>query len=113
MESGVQCVMTVFLRQKQILFVDNLGSLATSATELLVLIFLGMCMHIYSIFATVYIFEYTECSRIPCADNTYMHQRLACTLNVTYGNHNPLPATIPSLLGTVPHAHSHTSVGSV
>ena len=44
---------------------------------------------------------------------SYMHQRLACTLNVTYGNHNPLPATIPSLLGTVPHARSHTSVGSV
>ena len=40
-------------------------------------------------------------------------KRLACTLNVTYGNHNPWPATIPSLLGTVPHARSHTSVGSV
>ena len=45
MESGVQCVMTGFFRQKQILFVDNLGLLATSTMELLVLVFLGMCMY--------------------------------------------------------------------
>ena len=51
MESGVQCVMTVFFRQKQILFVDNLGLLATSTMELLVLVFLGMC--VYNIYSSI------------------------------------------------------------
>ena len=109
MESGVQCVMTIFFRQKQILLVETLGLLATSAMELLVLVFLGMCMHAYIFkYLLLYIYLSTQ-----SAVEFLVLTILTCTLNVTYGNHNPLPATIPSLLGTVPHARSHTSVGSV